>query len=75
MTKRPDPSQQYLKNLKEDLESAQLEFQYAKAELYKHTATAKLGEAVFELAREECIKAVKKIEAVEAEIERVQKAL
>ena len=64
-----------LKELEEDLVSAKLAFEIAKQELYKLTATAKLGEPAFEVARENALKATKQLEVTELEVERARKRL
>ena len=75
MTKKIEPSEEYLSQLEEDLVNAFQVFAAAKRSLYQYTATAKLGEPEFEKARKDCLDSNKAVEKLETEIVKVKKAL
>ena len=75
MTKKIEPSKEYLSQLEEDLATARYAFRDAKDRLYRTTATAKLGEPEFEKARKDCLDSNKAVEKLETEIVKVRKAL
>lgn len=75
MTKKVEPSQEYLETLEVDLATARYAFGEAKNRLYSVTATAKLGQPEFETARKACLETSKAIEKLQSEIAKVRKAL
>lgn len=75
MTRKVEPSQEYLDTLEVDLATARYAFGEAKNRLYIVTATAKLGQPEFETARKACLETNKAIEKLMAEIAIVRKAL
>lgn len=75
MTKKIEPSQSYLDILEHDYQAAAQRFQVAKKTLYAVTATAKIGDPVFENARKTCLESNKDIVRLEAEIFKVKQAL
>ena len=75
MTKKIEPSEEYLSQLEEDLVIAIQVFGAAKRTLYQYTAIAKIGEPEFEKARKDCLDSNKAVEKLEVEILKVRRAL
>ena len=75
MTKKIEPSQEYLDMLEVDLATARYAFGEARARLYSVTATAKLGQPEFETARKACLETNKQVEKLNKEITTIRRAL
>lgn len=73
--KKLEPTPAYSDDLLRERDGIVQRLSDAQKDLYKYTATSKLGELPFEMAREECLKVNKELIAIDKEILRVGKAL
>lgn len=75
MAKKRAASVEYLQDLVQAKEQAQIQLTLAKARLYLVTGEGKLFEAEFENAREECLQKTETINRIIKEIGRVEREL